>query len=231
MYFPKFWNILHVILSFYFSSCYCKEIQFIQWQITGSARGCSGRCNRNNRLKKIRAVVQKHLSLISHFLSKYVIVLFCRSMSLPLVEVCLFYLFFWWVESYTTFIPKFLPVPVLWLWLELGKYMVENSFKMRHEETDSPVFNMLNDKCWHHLMSTSGISFILSRAVWLTLTKSMESNSQSEPLEFSGKWKFLASIIGWFSPSCLCRSPVLGQALCWVLTKMSKTKTVFLPLK
>lgn len=152
-------------------------------------------------------------------------------MSLPLVEVCLFYLFFWWVESYTTFIPKFLPVPVLWLWLELGKYMVENSFQMRHQETDSPVFNVLNDKCWHHLTSTSGISLILSIAVWLTLTKSMESNSQSEPLEFSGKWKFLASIIGWFSPSCLCWSPVLGQALCWVFTKMSKTKTVFLPLK
>lgn len=62
-----------------------------------------------------------------------------------------------------------------------------------------------------------GIPIILSIAMWLTLTKPMGRNGQSEQLGFSVKWKFLASIISQFSPACMHWNLLLGPVLCWVL--------------
>lgn len=67
-----------------------------------------------------------------------------------------------------------------------------------------------------------GISLVLSMAIRLTLTKPMDNKSQSEQLEFSGKWKFLASIICIIQSNYICWIPILGQALCWVLGKIEK---------
>lgn len=54
------------MLAFYFFG-YGKEIQSIQWKITGSARGCPGNAVEITG-KKWGAVVQKHLSHLIFFL-------------------------------------------------------------------------------------------------------------------------------------------------------------------
>lgn len=78
-----------------------------------------------------------------------------------------------------------------------------------------------------------GIPIILSTAMWLTLTQPTGRNGQCEQLEFPVRWKFLASIISQFSPAYMCWNPLLGPAMLGAMgdTKMSKTKTAFLPFK
>lgn len=49
-------------------------------------------------------------------------------------------------ESCRVFIPKLLPVPVLTLRLEGSKHTVENSFRVRHQETNFPVFHTVKEK-------------------------------------------------------------------------------------
>lgn len=102
---------------------------------------------------------------------------------------------------------------------------------MRHQETNSSVFRVLNDKCWHFM---PGIPIILSTAMWLTLTQPTGRNGQCEQLEFPVRWKFLASIISQFSPAYMCWNPLLGPVLCWVLwetRKWVRLRLHFYPLK